>query len=75
MNNNYLIIIWRYIRIITIKYLKGIGVKEFHQQFFIDFIVGDEAFNNYGNLYNYKLHLRLIKLRRKIDPEFMLGFE
>lgn len=57
------------------KYLKGDGVKEFQEQFFIDFIVNGEAYNNYENLYSNVLHLRLIKLRRKIDPNFMLGFE
>lgn len=47
------------------KYLKGDCVQEFQEQFFIDFIVGDEAFNNYKNLFHYKSHLKLIKLRRK----------
>ena len=57
------------------KYLKGNGVKEFQEQFFIDFIVGGESYNNYRNLYNYKLHKRLLNLRRKIDPNFLPGFE
>ena len=42
---------------------------------FIDFIVGDKAYNNYKNLFNSKLHKRLLNLRRKIDPCFMLGYE
>lgn len=57
------------------KYIKGDGVKEFQEQFFIDFITNGEAFNNYENKFHYKSHLKLIKLRRKIDPEFMLGYE
>lgn len=57
------------------KYLKGNGVKEFQEQFFIDFIVGGEAYNNYVNLYNSKLHKKLLNLRRKIDPNFLPGFE
>ena len=57
------------------KYLKGVDVKEFEEQFFINFIVGGKAYNNYKNMYHHKSHLRLIKLRRKIDPDFMLGFE
>jgi hypothetical protein len=55
------------------KYLKGEGIKDFQEQFFIDFITNGEAYNNYDNLFNEKLHSRLIKLRRKIDPGFMLG--
>jgi hypothetical protein len=57
------------------KYLKGDGVKEFREQFFIDFIVNGEGYNNYENLYHHKSHLKLIKLRRKIDPNFMLGYK
>jgi len=57
------------------KYLKGIGVKEFQEQFFIDFIVGGKSYNNYQNLYHYNSHKRLLNLRRKIDPNFLPGFE
>ena len=57
------------------KYLKGHGVKEFQEQFFIDFIVGGEAFNNYRNKFHYKSHKKLLNLRRKIDPNFLPGFE
>lgn len=55
------------------KYLKGQGVKEFQEQFFINFITNGEAYNDYENKFHYKSHLKLIKLRRKIDPNFMLG--
>ncbi len=57
------------------KYLKGIGVKEFQEQFFVDFIVKGESYNNYRNLYDYKSHQKLINLRRKINPDFLPGFE
>lgn len=55
------------------KYLKGECVKEFSEHFFIEFIVNGESYNNYRNLYDHKLHLKLIKLRRKIDLNFMVG--
>lgn len=61
--------------IAKMKYLKGDGVKEFQEKFFIDFIIGGKVFNNYENLYHHKSHLKLIKLRRKINPEFMLGYK
>lgn len=56
------------------KYLKGHGVKEYQEQIFIDFIVNGESYNDYNNKYNHKAHLKLVKLRRKIDPDFMPGF-
>lgn len=57
------------------KYLKGDGIKEFQEQFFIDFIINGQSYNNYCNLFNYKLHNKLLNLRRKIDPQFLPGFE
>lgn len=57
------------------KYLKGDGVKEFSEKFFIEFIKNGKSYNNYQNLYDYESHLKLIKLRRKIDPNFMIGFK
>lgn len=57
------------------KYLKGDGVKEFQEQFFVDFIINGESYNNYQNMYHHKLHKRLLNLRRKIDPDFLPGFE
>ncbi len=54
------------------KYLKGIGVKDFQEQFFINFILNGESYNNYRNLYDDKSHQRLIDLRRKINPNFLL---
>jgi hypothetical protein len=56
------------------KYNIGIGVKEFQEEFFINFIMNGEKINNFNNLYSEKLHKKLINLRRKIDPDFMLGF-
>lgn len=55
------------------KYLKGIGVKEFQEEFFIYFILNGEQMN--PSLYNDKLHKRLIKLRRKNDNCFLLNIE
>jgi hypothetical protein len=68
-------IYYRLENIAKCKYLKGIGVKEFQEQFFIDFIINGESYNNYRNLYHYKSHKRLLNLRRKIDPDFLQGFE
>jgi len=47
------------------KYLKGIGVKEFQEQFFIDFILNGESYNNFVNLYHYKSHKKLITPTKK----------
>ncbi len=57
------------------KYLKGDGVKEFQEQFFIDFIVGGETYNNCKYKFCCKSHKKLLNLRRKIDPNFLPGFE
>lgn len=73
--DNHAEIYYRLVNIAKGKYLKGDGVKEFQEQFFIDFIVNGKGYNNYKNLYHHVSHLKLIKLRRKIDPNFMLGYE
>ncbi len=52
------------------KYSKGVGVKDFQEQFFNNFIQNGEAYNNFRNLYHEKLHQKLINLRRKIDSNF-----
>ena len=54
------------------KYNKGVGVKEFQEHFFINFILNGESYNNYDNLYDFDSHQKLINLRRKIDPNFLL---
>lgn len=56
------------------KYYKGEGLKEFQEEFFINFIVNGESYNNYNNLYNSKSHQKLVNLRRKINPNFLPGF-
>lgn len=63
------------VNITKCKYIKDIGVKEYQEQFFIDFIVNGESYNNYRNLYDYKSHKKLLNLRRKINPDFLPGFE
>ena len=52
------------------KYHKGEGVKEFQEQFFIDFIINGETYNNCDNYYNSKLHQKLVNLRRKMIQIF-----
>lgn len=52
------------------KYLKGIGVKEFQEHFFIDFIINGVTYNNYINLYHSKSHKKLLNLRRKNNIDF-----
>ena len=55
------------------KYLRGEGIQEFQEQFFVNFIVNGESINNYDNLYVKELHEKLIRLRRKIDPYFLIN--
>lgn len=55
------------------KYLKGNGIKDFQEQFFMNFIINGESINNYDNYYNENLHDKLIKLRRKIDNNFIIN--
>ena len=61
----------RLVNIAKCKYLKGLGIKEFQEQFFIDFIVGGESLNNHDNRFHYKSHKKLLDLRRKINPNFL----
>lgn len=73
-NDNHNQIYDELVNIAKDKYLKGIGVKEFQEQFFIDFIINGKSLNNYDNLYNAKLHKKLLNLRRKINSNFLPGF-
>lgn len=55
------------------KYSKDDKVAEFQENFFADFILNAEEWAdgaNY-NLYNSKLHKRLLAKRRKVDPGFL----
>lgn len=55
------------------KYLKGDGVAEFQEQFFINFITNGESLNNFNNLFHSKSHNNLIKVRQQVDPNFMIN--
>ena len=65
-------IYWRLKNIAKCKYIKGNGIKDFQEQFFMNFIINGESFNNYNNYYSEKLHDKLIRLRRQIDNNFMI---
>ncbi len=67
-----------YIRLRNIakkKYLKDEEVAEYQEKFFVNFIKNGESMNKYSNLYNKKLHDKLISLRRNSDPDFMLNLK
>ena len=57
------------------KYLKGDGIADYQENFFVNFITNGEQMNNYENLYSSKLHNKLIKIRRKYDPNFLLNIK
>ena len=71
-DENHNEIYFRLQNIADLKYLKEQDVQVFQEAFFVDFATNGHGWNNYDNLYNPRLHKKLILRRRKRDPNFLI---